>query len=103
MSGNVDPTKDESFETYAGRLILHLGPVVGGAALTKALGYRSQAAFRQAAARKRLPVRVFEFEGRRGRFADTQDIAAWLWQQRTSIKREEDAGPAERSATTREH
>lgn len=103
MSGNVDPIRDESFESYADRLIRNLGPVVGGAALTKALGYRSQAAFRQAAARKRLPVRVFEFEGRRGRFADTQDIAAWLWQQRTTSKAGEDIGPPKHAVNTREH
>ncbi len=55
------------------------GPLLGGAALTRALGYPSQSAFRQAVAHDRLPVPVFEIEGRRGRFALTADIAAWLW------------------------
>lgn len=55
------------------------GPLVGGAALTRALGYPSQSAFRQALAHQRLPVAVFEIQGRRGRFALTADIADWLW------------------------
>lgn len=93
MNDRIVPVTEVSFEGYADRLIRNLGPVVGGAALTKALGYRSQAAFRQAAARNRLPVPTFEFEGRRGRFADTQDIAAWLWKQRISRERTQRALP----------
>lgn len=71
-----------NFETYEATLTQTLGPVVGGNALSKALGYRTQAAFRKAKQRGRLPVRTFEVEGRRGRFAATSDIAAWLWAKR---------------------
>lgn len=70
-----------SLDELEKRLTRTLGTVVGGAALSRALGYPSQGAFRQAVARGRLPVRVFELEGRRGRFALTADIARWLWAQ----------------------
>lgn len=52
--------------------------IVGGAQLTRVLGYPSQAAFRQAVARGRVPVPVFTIDGRRGKFARTRDIALWL-------------------------
>lgn len=65
------------------QLISSLGPVVGGSELTKALGFRSQGAFRQALARNGLPIRVFTIPGRRGRFALTSDIARWLWELRS--------------------
>lgn len=71
-----------TFATYEAALTQTLGPVVGGNALSKALGYRTQAAFRKAKQRGRLPIRTFEVEGRRGRFAATSDIAAWLWAKR---------------------
>ena len=54
------------------------GCIVGGARLTTALGYPSQAAFRQAVARGKLPVPVFEIDGRRGKFARIHDIAVWV-------------------------
>ncbi len=63
-------------------LTLTLGVLIGGANLTKALGYPSQGAFRQALFRNRLPVHVFEIEGRRGRFALARDVAAWLVEKR---------------------
>lgn len=56
------------------------GAIVGGARLTRALGYPTQAAFRQAVARGRVPVPVFTIPGRRGKFAQVQDIAAWVHQ-----------------------
>lgn len=73
-----------NFATYEAALTHTLGPVVGGNALSKALGYRTQAAFRKAKQRGRLPIKTFEVEGRRGRFAATSDIAAWLWAKRAA-------------------
>lgn len=70
------------FPSYEAALTQALGPVVGGSALSRALGFRTQAAFRKAKQRGRLPVATFEVEGRRGRFAATADIAAWLWSKR---------------------
>lgn len=64
------------------RLTLTVGALIGGANLTKALGYPSQGAFRQAVLRNRVPVHVFEIEGRRGRFALACDVAAWLVEKR---------------------
>lgn len=48
-------------------------------------GYPSQAAFRKAHQRGRLPVDTFGLDGRRGRFATATDIAAWLWKQKHAI------------------
>jgi hypothetical protein len=71
-----------SYEDFETRLILALGATVGGEALTRALGYPSQDAFRKAHHRGRVPVTTFEVQGRRGRFASAIDIATWLWDQR---------------------
>lgn len=70
------------YEAFELRLISALGATVGGKALSRALGYQSQDAFRKAHQRKRLPVHTFELAGRRGRFAAVTDIAQWLWRHR---------------------
>lgn len=75
-----------SYDEFEERLVRALGAMVGGKALTQALGYPTQDAFRKAHARDRLPVSTFEIEGRRGRFASTVDIAAWLWTRRKGEK-----------------
>ncbi len=72
-----------TYEDFECRMITALGATVGGQALTKALGYPSQDAFRKASQRGRLPIRTFEVTGRRGRFAAATDIAQWIWGQRT--------------------
>ena len=54
------------------------GPMLGGAALYRALGFPTAAAMRQAIARGRVPVPLFDIEKRRGRFALTRDVALWL-------------------------
>lgn len=54
------------------------GPIIGGAALAKALGYASTAAFRQAFRRHTVPIEVFEVPNRKGKFALTKDVNAWL-------------------------
>lgn len=54
------------------------GPLLNGRALYRALGLPSADAFRQAASRGQLPVRVFMIPNRRGRFALTRDVAHWL-------------------------
>ncbi|MDO9215607.1 MAG: hypothetical protein Q8Q54_09230 [Methylococcales bacterium] len=61
------------------------GPILASKDLWKLLGYASPAAYRQARLRQRIPVAEFEIEGRRGRFALTQDVARWLAEQRLSI------------------
>ncbi len=54
------------------------GPIVGGEKLSRLLGYPSSEAFRQALSRGQLPVETFNIPHRRGKFAYTGDIAAWL-------------------------
>lgn len=54
------------------------GPMLGGAALCRALGFPTAAAMRQAVSRGRVPVPLFDIENRRGRFALTRDVAMWL-------------------------
>jgi len=58
------------------------GPMMTGEDLKAALGYPSQEAFRQAVARKTIPIPIFGIEKRRGKFALTKDVAAWLAAQR---------------------
>lgn len=69
----------QSYPDFEARLLRALGAIVGGEALSRALGYPTQDAFRKACKRDRLPVATFELEGRRGRYASTVDIATWLW------------------------
>lgn len=58
------------------------GPVLTGAALQKALGYRSGDAFRQAVCRNSVPVPLFSIPNRRGKFALAKEVASWLAAQR---------------------
>lgn len=69
---------DEVNACIASELLVRHGPLIGGAELAKILNFRNMAAFRQALRRGAVPVRVFELPGRRGKFALTQDLAAWL-------------------------
>jgi hypothetical protein len=67
---------------YQAELVRVLGPTLGGRALVAALGYPTVEAFQKARERGRVPVPTFAVPGRRGRFAATTDVAAWLWRQR---------------------
>ena len=60
------------------------GPLIANEALSIALGYPSMAAFRQALARRTVPVLVFTPRNRRGKFALVKDVAAWLASQRNA-------------------
>jgi len=57
------------------------GPVMGGIALAKALGFPTTSAMRQAIARGQVTLDLFKIAGRRGRFALTQDVSNWLMAQ----------------------
>jgi len=81
QSAEVSTYQSRSAEALEASLTRTLGALVGGASLTRALGYPTQAAFRKALARNRVPIRVFSIEGRRGRFALVRDLAAWLYAQ----------------------
>lgn len=68
----------DSLPQLEAQLIRAYGVIVGGSRLTRALGYPTQAAFRQAVARGRVPVPLFTIPGRRGKFAQIPDIARWV-------------------------
>jgi len=50
-----------------------------------ALGYSTDAAFRQSIARNTTPIPVFRIENRKGKFALTKDLAEWLMAKRSSV------------------
>lgn len=54
------------------------GPILGGEDLSKALGYRSLAAFRQARRRGQVEIELFSLPNRRGVFALVFEVAQWL-------------------------
>lgn len=54
------------------------GELMNGRALWHTLGFRSERSFQRAVQNGTLPVPVFALPSRRGRFARTRDIAAWL-------------------------
>ena len=60
------------------------GEVIGGKTLSHILGFSSMAAMKQSLSRKTLLLPVFFIEGRRGRYALTSDVAAWLAECRAS-------------------
>jgi hypothetical protein len=60
------------------------GMIVAGRDLVRLLGYRTPAAFRQAAHRNALGIRTFFIRGRRGRCACTSDIARWAFERSAS-------------------
>jgi hypothetical protein len=59
-------------------LVERHGLLIGGEELRKLLCYPTVEAFRQAVRRGRTPVPVFPIPHRRGYFAITKEIAAWL-------------------------
>jgi len=66
--------------TFSAELEATYGPLMGGAALYRALGYDTYAAFRRCRAKGELGVRVFPIPARRGAYALTKDVAAWLYE-----------------------
>lgn len=68
---------------FEARLVRLYGPVLGGQVLAHVLGYPTPGAFAKARQRGRLPIPTFPIPGRRGRFAATADLAAWLWRKRS--------------------
>ena len=81
MTEHADDRSEIRRETAAcieAQLLGLYGPLMGSPELREALSYRSADALRQAIARKRVDLPLFEIEGRRGKFALTSDVAAWL-------------------------
>lgn len=63
-------------------MLKEYGPLMGGEDLRRALGYRTWSAFSRAIRSGIAGVDVFEIPGRRGKFALTSEVAAWLGQLR---------------------
>jgi len=60
------------------------GPMMTGEALSRALGYRSPAALRQAKRRGQASIPLFTLPHRRPIYALTRDVAAFIAQMRFS-------------------
>lgn len=65
-------------DDLAKSMLEQYGPLIGGQELWRAMGYRTWAAFGRAARNGTLGVTIFTVPGRRGKFALTADVAAWL-------------------------
>ena len=59
-------------------LLAEWGYVMGSEGLRQAFGFRSQAALRAAISHGRVPVKTFTITGRRGPYALTHEVAAWI-------------------------
>lgn len=62
------------------------GVILSSSILIQVLGYSSPEAFRQSLARKTVPIPIFKIPNRRGHFALSKDVAAWLAQCRETAK-----------------
>jgi hypothetical protein len=61
------------------------GSMLGSKDLWRELGFPSPNAFRQALARGKIELPIFEVRNRRGRFALAKDVAYWIANQRLGI------------------
>lgn len=73
-----DQPTDSLTEALTQDLLRQYGPVIGQDDLRQALGFASPDGFRQALSRGAIPVPVFAIPHRRGKYALTKDVAAWL-------------------------
>lgn len=59
-------------------LLKEFGPLMGGEDLRRALGFKTWSAFARAVRSNEIGIQIIEIPHRRGRFALTTDVAAWL-------------------------
>lgn len=81
-----NPREDPLFEQIHESLLARFGDLIGARDLWRVMGYPSQVALQRAYSRGKVDLALFEIEHRRGRFALTSEVAAWLIQQRKSIE-----------------
>lgn len=74
MPNSINPIAEE----IRVLLIQQHGPLIGGWALARSLGFVSEVAFRQARRRGTLGIPTFRIDGRRGALALTLDVANWV-------------------------
>lgn len=72
---NLGSQKNSDLESL---LLERHGPLLHGKNLWLTLGYVSAQSFRKAVRHGTVPVATFTIENRRGRFANTRDVAEWL-------------------------
>lgn len=77
-ASEAKPLNEELLDRY--------GPTLGGKELYAALGFRSYGAFHRSKQLGELGINVFTLPGRRGWFALTTEVAAWLTKQANSGK-----------------
>jgi hypothetical protein len=77
MTRREPPTTSDPAPRLAALLAAH-GELMSGRALWHTLGFRSERSFQRVIQKGTLPVPVFTLPSRRGRFARTRDVAAWL-------------------------
>lgn len=65
-------------EDLASDMLNKFGHVIGGEDLRKTLGFRTQSAFARALRENLVEIPIFSIPGRRGKFALTGDVVAWL-------------------------
>ena len=83
MSRDCLTAEEEKLKHLLEKDLLELyGPVLHGSNLRQSLGYETKNAFRLAVVRKVVPVPIFNIEHRRGKFALTKDVAAYLAKKR---------------------
>lgn len=99
MSKEPDPESAAFAEELRGELELLHGPLLGGSKLIAALGHANAASLRQARRRGRVAVPLFTLPKRRGFFALTRDVAAWLAEARLASVQPSVANPREEAHT----
>lgn len=68
----------EQIRTLEEQMFENFGPIVGGKDLYTALGFKTYASFHRVKRLDELGVHVFSLPGRKGWFAMTAEIAAWI-------------------------
>lgn len=82
----MDDQESKAFaESLESELLDKYGPLISNDDLRQALGFASNDAFRQALARKTMPIPVFPLPNRRGKHALVKDLALWLSRQREAV------------------
>ena len=71
--------RSSSLEELAAQITMSSGPFVRISDAWQLLGYPSSDAARKAAARNRMPVKVFALPERRGKYVRSLELAAWLF------------------------
>lgn len=96
------PSKDDLLTRLNDELSRQYGSVLGSADLVKVLGYPSAGAFRMAMVRGTVPVPLFTIPHRRGHFALTLEVAAWMCSQRFESCASHRLGPEQGGGVSQE-